>query len=810
MNDVLFGNNNKTIIKKLSKRSTQSDRKSTLFLILTIALSVCMVLSIALISAGMNESYKNQYRNKSQITVIGPTDNQLTQMREATDIEWVGEYSALGFSYQDDITLSVIYENSEYVNREKERGLSGTMPEATDEILLEQGYIDHFRLDCKVGDTILLDLTGTGKQSEYKITGILSNSEDENGIDYAVIISKALAQKLAEDTSGGILQITAYVKLNTNETSFAGLSSFANQTLEPIGIESGQIYMTDYFAIMNGVIRNGLNISIPTVAFVTFVLAALVIYGVFYTMITKNVQTFGQLRTIGTTKRQIKKMVRMNGFAFAVKGILLGLVFGIIIGFAVCPDGFVVATTIKYCAAISVMAAFVVMIVIGKPARIASKTSPIEGTRFLSYSGKTTSSRKVKRKISPARLALLNISRNKRKAVFMFLTLSISGIIFLTTATVAGSIDAEKEAQFRSFPDGQFQLMLRNVESSTFDSDMVYNYSTKLQLENNPFDDSDLIQQLCAVDGVEKVTPHNAIIMEFSFSSGLMEVLQVCNYNPTISKEEFSIISTIVEGCTTDYDGMTEINGVLAERACANVGDTISVTLRGEDGSRMTVDVPVVGIYDTEKLMDVCPVVPGSPYILMTYDTAKKLTGVSAQTGVLSVEVSDSQYDSALSKLNHIANEQATFDVNDISSSAGYVKSAYNYYIKNMYLISFILFLFGGIGLTNTLLVDFRNRKIEFGLLQAVGMTQKQVRKMVHKELQVYLGGSLAIAIIGGAVASTIFCHKLNVENHCISFQLPWLFIFGLLIMLAGIYLMCSAYISSELKKSTILASIRD
>lgn len=38
--------------------------------------------------------------------------------------------------------------------------------------------------------------------------------------------------------------------------------------------------------------------------------------------------------------------------------------------------------------------------------------------------------------------------------------------------------------------------------------------------------------------------------------------------------------------------------------------------------------------------MDVCPVVPGSPYILMTYDTAKKLTGVSAQTGVLSVEVS--------------------------------------------------------------------------------------------------------------------------------------------------------------------------
>lgn len=52
MNDLLFGNNNQAVIRKLADRSIKSDKRSRAFLLLTIALAVCMVFSIFLVSTG--------------------------------------------------------------------------------------------------------------------------------------------------------------------------------------------------------------------------------------------------------------------------------------------------------------------------------------------------------------------------------------------------------------------------------------------------------------------------------------------------------------------------------------------------------------------------------------------------------------------------------------------------------------------------------------------------------------------------------------------------------------------------------------
>ena len=58
---------------------------------------------------------------------------------------------------------------------------------------------------------------------------------------------------------------------------------------------------------MTGVIQSGIQLPIPMLAALTTVLAATIIYGVFYTKIAKNIQMFGQLRTIGMTKKQINE-----------------------------------------------------------------------------------------------------------------------------------------------------------------------------------------------------------------------------------------------------------------------------------------------------------------------------------------------------------------------------------------------------------------------------------------------------------------------------------------------------------------------
>ena len=148
--------------------------------------------------------------------------------------------------------------------------------------------------------------------------------------------------------------------------------------------------------------------------------------------------------------------------------------------------------------------------------------------------------------------------------------------------------------------------------------------------------------------------------------------------------------------------------------------------------------------------MENSPVVPGSPYFIMTYDTAKKLTGITEQT------------------------------------------------------------VFGSISLMNMLMVDFQNRKREFGLLKAVGATQKQLKSMLDREIGSYLGGSLLVSLAFGGLISIAACQRLDAVNHCISLKLPWLFLIALVAVMGGIYLIFVAYAKVELKKAEILPAIRE
>lgn len=115
-------------------------------------------------------------------------------------------------------------------------------------------------------------------------------------------------KELAHSLSGSNFQVTAYTRLNTDVISPAAILDFAAKAIKDTGIEEGQINLTEYFAVMSGAIKSGIPISVPLLAAITATLAATIIYGVFYTKIVKNVQMFGQLRTIGMTKKQIKKM----------------------------------------------------------------------------------------------------------------------------------------------------------------------------------------------------------------------------------------------------------------------------------------------------------------------------------------------------------------------------------------------------------------------------------------------------------------------------------------------------------------------
>ena len=798
-----FENDTSAITNKLAKRSMKTDKRSKAFLLLTIALSVCMIFSIILISAGAQEEFKNTQRSKAQIAILGITDDQLSSLRQNKDVQWIGEYAAIGLFYSGNKTITVAYGSEDYFTHQEEMSLQGSVPQKANEIMLPQNYIDFLGESYRPGDTITFDVTGTGDEAEYTLSGILN--EDRKSEGYFVYLSKDLAMSLMDH-----LQVTAYTRLNTDAIRSDAILDFTDKIIENTGIVEDQIYLTEYSAVMTGVIQSGIQLPIPLLAALTAVLAATIVYGVFYTKIAKNVQMFGQLRTIGMTKKQIKRMARKEGLRYAFTGIPLGLIAGLLIGFIVYPKGFQIKTAAVYAVLIAIVGVVMVNIAIFKPVRVAMNTSPIEGARYLAYSGNAKSSSKLHRKLSPNNLAKINIQRTRQKAILTLVMLGVSGALLLGASTVAGSIDPEKQATFKYYPAGSILLQVKNHVGSSFDKESEPYGSSKLQLEENPLESQTLRHNLENTAGIESVTAFNSVQMSITFPSGSGSLTSIMNVFPTLIREQLAEKQAVLSSGTADYDVMTEKYGILASEKIANVGDTLQLEGRSPDGSTFNVDAVVVGTYNPTDLMERSPVVPGSPYFMMTYDMAKNLTGITEQTGILAITVTPNHFDEVLSAVQEIAEQNGKISVNTIEQTIKNIEYRYSSSIKALYMAAAILFTFGGISLMNMLMVDFQNRKREFGLLEAVGATQKQLKAMLSREIGIYLGGSLTVSLVLGTIISIIACQRLEAVNHCITLNLPWLFLIALIAAMVVIYMIFTAYAKAELRKTGILSAIRE
>ena len=798
-----FENDTSAITNKLVKRSMKADKRSKAFLLLTIALSVCMIFSIILISAGAQEEFKNTQRTKAQIAILGITDDQLSSLRQSKDVQWIGEYAAIGLFYSGNKTITIAYGSKDYFTHQEELSLQGSVPQKANEIMLPQNYIDFLGESYRPGDTITFDVTGTGDKAEYTLSGILN--EDRKSDGYFVYLSKDLAMSLMDH-----LQVTAYTRLNKDAIRSDAILDFTDKIIENTGIVEDQIYLTEYSAVMTGVIQSGIQLPIPLLAALTAVLAATIIYGVFYTKIAKNVQMFGQLRTIGMTKKQIKRMARKEGLRYAFIGIPLGLIAGLLIGFIVYPKGFQIKTAAVYAVLIAIVGVVMVNIAIFKPVRVAMNTSPIEGARYLAYSGNAKSSSKLHRKLSPNNLAKINIQRTRQKAILTLVMLGVSGALLLGASTVAGSIDPEKQATFKYYPAGSILLQVKNHVGSSFDKESEPYGSSKLQLEENPLESQTLRHNLENTAGIESVTAFNSVQMSITFPGGSGSLTSIMNVFPTLNREQLAEKQAVLSSGTADYDVMTEKYGILVSENIANVGDTLQLEGRSPDGSTFNVDAVVVGTYNPTDLMERSPVVPGSPYFMMTYDMAKNLTGITEQTGILAITVTPNHFDEVLSAVQEIAEQNGKISVNTIEQTIKNIEYRYSSSIKALYMAAAILFTFGGISLMNMLMVDFQNRKREFGLLEAVGATQKQLKAMLSREIGIYLGGSLTVSLVLGTIISIIACQRLEAVNHCITLNLPWLFLIALIAAMVVIYMIFTAYAKAELRKTGILSAIRE
>ena len=159
--------------------------------------------------------------------------------------------------------------------------------------------------------------------------------------------------------------------------------------------------------------------SIVVICLVIILSSILVIYNIFYLSIITKVQEFGKLRAIGTTKKQIKKIILKEGMYLSVIAIPLGLVAGYIISEVIAKYLLLSDVSVSKwltALAIGLISIITVYVSLIKPMKVASKVSIVEAVK---YNGESTTKKKTRKGYDYINVSRLTKRRNKSCKLFL-------------------------------------------------------------------------------------------------------------------------------------------------------------------------------------------------------------------------------------------------------------------------------------------------------------------------------------------------------------------------------------------------------
>ena len=223
--------NNKKFIRQIAKQDMRFEKNKTVISIFSIGISVAFILSVVLVLFGAAEKHKLTQAGKAQITMAITETEQIEKLKEQPEIEWVGINAALGFSYQDGITLNVLYEDEQQIEKQHRIKYEGRVPSKLNEVMLSSQYSSVLGKEIGIGDYVDLDITGTGTGREYLVSGIADVKSQEK--NFFVWVSEKKAEELYKDS---VVPRTAYIRINTDSYDMNILNNLGINLAEKAGV----------------------------------------------------------------------------------------------------------------------------------------------------------------------------------------------------------------------------------------------------------------------------------------------------------------------------------------------------------------------------------------------------------------------------------------------------------------------------------------------------------------------------------------------------------------------------------------------
>ena len=731
-----FENDTSAITKKLAKRNLKADKSRNILIIITIALATCLIMTTTLYFFASQRKSLNDAAGRYQ-AIINEVDNDtITKLVNDSRVQ-VGVSHLLGLVSYGDYKLTVRSMDETLMKLAKYPDLEGELPKSTNEIAITKAFLDRAGLSKSIGDTISLNL-GDGEK-DYTLCGILP-VENSN---YSVFVSQSyIDNKLSEPA------YSAYIRLNESDGwSKAAIQAELSTLCRELEIQPEQMQFSTYYFSL---IEQRSSQYITVIAFISLIIAlacTLVIYSLFYVSIARKTKEYGKLRTIGATGKQIKRIVIRERYNHSRIAIPIGILAGAIAGYVLVPQGWNTLMVFVIAAVTALFVYLCVMIAVIKPAKIAAHVTPIEAVRYMASNNDvmSNSTKVLHRSLSAKNLAFLNFARNRKKTALTILSLGVCGILLMASSAYFNSIDPLAMAR-RSFPYGEIRLELGDYGPQAHNSEQ---YS---ELQKSNLLTEDFRESILDIDGVEEIKEYQGTVLNVRMPTGDIEPIVSDAYTRSSQK---LIEQYLIDG-TADLQELLKNNGIIIENGPqwketfgwdAAIGDELLIEVGGQ-----TLEVKVMGIVDAN--------IPYGGYdtLFIPLEMLSKIVPIDNLNYQFIVDTDDSKWAAAKDEIQKIIPPTSSLYVSTLNDWV----EAYNEKLLNyrMPVYIFVMFIgvFGIINLLNTLITNILTRKRELGVLQAVGLSSKQLSKMLLIEGLFYTLGVLLLSISCGTLIGYLLC----------------------------------------------------
>lgn len=393
----------KSMIRTLTNRSFKANKTRNLVAIFAIVLTTVMFTSLFVLSQSMVENLRNmnfqQAGYNSHLSSGIMTDADVEKITTHEAVRDFGKSIVVGIAENKELTgrqVEIRYADENYARSSFSYPTEGTMPVQENEIALDTITLDKMGLPYELGQKITLqwrkDLNG-----EEITTSIFTLSGYWNGNSAAMASMAWVSEAFVQSQCAGIDQVEQLangqvlgtVMLHIDLYSDSNLEGAAEQILADTGLSNVSLSPNAaYDSTMNqNINREVLPMAICMV--LVFASGYLIIYNIFQISVASDIRFYGRLKTLGTTKRQLKKMIYGQANRLSLIGIPIGLVIGYLLGAVLVPV-MITGTTGEAKTAVNpyifigsaLFAYLTVLISCMKPAKIAGKVSPMEALRY--------------------------------------------------------------------------------------------------------------------------------------------------------------------------------------------------------------------------------------------------------------------------------------------------------------------------------------------------------------------------------------------------------------------------------------------